>query len=1530
MSTLKLYLLGSPRVEYDSRTVEIPRHKALALLAYLAITQESHTRDTLAAMLWPEADASHARGALRRALSDIGRTCKSILVTSGDSIGLKPASLKREEFTLWVDAHSFHALVNASVSHAHPLDMPCPECLARLTEAAALYRDDFMQGFTLPDCPQFDEWQFFQTESYRQEMAVVLERLAGHYRAIGDIDEALLFARRWSALDPLQESAQRAVIELYAESGQRSAALRQYREYVRILGEEMNAAPTQALMILADRVRRAEIVPANRRSTLQMAGSAASAGRQDEIRYVTVLYAGFDHDDGQSPDGLADDAEELKRVVDDAAAQYGGHVGPFLAQGIQVLFGFPQMHEDDAERALRAALAIKDAARQHELRVSLGVSTGRMYVGPETAEGSQVVTVGPVVGLATRLQTRAAADHILVGESTYRATRGAFRFSPVLVDIASAGAPVNAFELASVLPQPTKARGIEGMRAELVGRDLDLTACTASINALLEGRGGVLSIVGEAGIGKSRLVEELALLFTKERERGDLLWVNGRCSEFSSAVPYSLFLDLIGTLMDITARRDQTRLDALSKVLNDLVRFGTLDSERRTEIEACIGQLLARRSSKERGETEETQPELVRNLTFSAVRDFLVAQAHVQPLVLVFEDLHWADAISLDLLAYLVEAIQSAPILLMCILRPDQNPKVRRLETIAAAKIPGRYALVSLRDLTPEQGRRMVCSMLRTKQLPSEIDNLLLQVWGNPFFIEETIRAMIESGALYRSGDAWISRETLSLPLPESIQSVILSRVDRLAPEVKRVLLAAAVIGRLFEPEVLEEAVPQGIDVGRSLGRLEEISLIYQDRVLPNVVYSFRHVLTQETVYQSLSRQQREELHMMVGAAVERLYPSRLEAHYEELAYHYSRSRDVDKAIEYLVKAGDKSRQAALNQAAIKYFDDALELAEKGQTRAPAIPNRIKALVGLGRIYHLIGKVQEAEVCLRQAIELEQRSGLDPRTVARTNYWLGQVLHWQGRYGEQMWLGESGLTMLSGRHERSVEAAMMNHMIASGSIQRGDHDRFHALADDNAELLAKLPYAEELPPLYEHILNSLADRRRVSEAQSWLDILNRMSEHHRDRHARAIACEFAARQSLVQGRLTDAEEHLAHALDIYRSTGDSINNWRCLDGSAWIAILQGKLTAAREKAWQALGIADKRAFNRIISESHQSLAVVSFAERDWELAATHFTRAIEFAQGSDPFWTEWAGLFGLGQIALAKGDTAQARHYFGQALAHFSPQLTPLGWEQRRWWSLSACILTGLEAACPDPDAFHALCTDLEEFKLQHAMPPIPMQWYFEPAMPDNRFTTFVSGFMDNRVRGDHDQHAVIAALFWLDPFGDDSYHVADGIEINAANGRDLWYMNTSAPQLVQSMTGSFAVEAVCTRAHLDRPAMGGLMIRRDDTNFVRLVWGTRGVRDVTFEGRIDETDLIVGRGLLPVNNNGKVWLRLERARDKMRALASSDGTQWYHVGQIDFTMNDPVEVGIHAVGWIDRMIYPGEYGSGTAIRFESFQVRKE
>jgi predicted ATPase/DNA-binding SARP family transcriptional activator len=254
MPPLRLFLLGSPRLEAEAGPIEINRRKAVALLAYLAVTAQSHNRDALATLLWPAYDQRKARTSLRSALTTLNNTpLGSYLVIGQEVVGLEP------EAELWVDVAHFQALLAAHQKHAHPSEALCSECLTLLTEAVGLYQADFLAGFTLPDTPEFDDWQFFQSESLRQALASTLERLVLAYRAQGEPETALPYARRWLALDPLHEPAQRWLMRLYAEAGQQAAALRQYQLCVQTLENELGLSPAEETTSLYERIRSGDI-----------------------------------------------------------------------------------------------------------------------------------------------------------------------------------------------------------------------------------------------------------------------------------------------------------------------------------------------------------------------------------------------------------------------------------------------------------------------------------------------------------------------------------------------------------------------------------------------------------------------------------------------------------------------------------------------------------------------------------------------------------------------------------------------------------------------------------------------------------------------------------------------------------------------------------------------------------------------------------------------------------------------------------------------------------------------------------------------------------------------------------------------------------------------------------------------------------------------------------------------------------------------------------------------------------------------
>ncbi len=560
MPRLKLWLLGSPRFERDGEPVELGRRKALALVIYLAVRRQAASRDELTALLWPEADPGRGRTALRRVLSDLNKVLgKSWLDVAGESVALP------SEADLWVDVAAFRLALSTCQTHGHAPDVACAACVPLLAEAAALYRDDFLAGFTLPDCPAFDEWQFFEAESLRRELAGALSRLVRHLLTAGSYEQAIPYARRWLGLDPLMEAPHAALMQLYARTGQRAAALRQYQEYLHVLAAELELPPDREMTALYERIRRGEEGPAAERGAQAGYGpllsvlpspvlGASLVHPEDEIRLVSVLCAGVgevaDSAGRSSLDELADAADALMQLVKQAVSRYEARVERFVGGSVQVVFGIPLAHEDDPERAIRAALEIQAAAQKKGLGVSIGISTGQVYFQAPGIESQEATMIGPVLNLASRLQGKAPPGEVLVSEATHRHTRRAFEFAPYESGAKGVPEPTAAYLVRRALLHPQKVRGVEGLHARLIGRDEELNRLRFALDAVLHGQGQIVCLIGEAGLGKSRLIAELKQVALAAQDyRAPLLWLESRCQELSMATSYWPFIDLFAHLL---------------------------------------------------------------------------------------------------------------------------------------------------------------------------------------------------------------------------------------------------------------------------------------------------------------------------------------------------------------------------------------------------------------------------------------------------------------------------------------------------------------------------------------------------------------------------------------------------------------------------------------------------------------------------------------------------------------------------------------------------------------------------------------------------------------------------------------------------------------------------------------------------------------------------------------------------------------------------------------------------------------------
>ncbi len=713
----------------------------------------------------------------------------------------------------------------------------------------------------------------------------------------------------------------------------------------------------------------------------EAAPPGAAPGVERERRQVTVLFADVV---GFTPLSERFDPEIVHEMMDGCLAllareveRYGGRVNAFTGDGVMALFGAPLAEEDHAIRALHAALAIQEHLPRYsdeiegrygaEFRMRIGVNSGLVLAGG-MGEGTSVeyTALGDTINMAARLESAATPGGVLAGESTYRAAGEAFSWQPVgPLTLKGKSEPVVAYEpvAASEGQSRFEALAQRGLTS-FVGRQAEFEALLRAWERAAAGRGQIVSVVGEAGLGKSRLLHE----FKTEMAKREAPLFEGSCFTYGEAISYLPFLEIVRQVVGI----DPTvPADEASAVLDGHLARRTLGPESAQYLHHLLGQdpaddLLTRQ-----------QASVIRQRTLDAVRDLILAEAAEDALALVVEDVHWIDKASEDLLSVLVESITDAPVLLVLVYRPEYlrawgdvayhaEVNLSRLGGVNSAAmvraiLNKSYAQrVSLERLSGEDSQAMIRQLLGTATIPAELERLVeSHADGNPLFIEELIRDLVESGHLVRDGEGYaLTRQADEINLPTTVQGLFLARSDRLEPELRNLLQVASVLGRVFNfPLLGAVAGGERDELERALLQLEDLDFVYQSALAPERQYSFKHVLAQEAIYQTLVRPRREAHHAAAGNAIEDLYSDRLDEWIEILAHHYTRSGDDAKALAYLELAHDKaSRDYALAEAK-GFFEEAMRILDRAPDTPEHRTQRVRFLAQECIVHYLLFEV---------------------------------------------------------------------------------------------------------------------------------------------------------------------------------------------------------------------------------------------------------------------------------------------------------------------------------------------------------------------------------------------------------------------------------------------------------------------------------------------------------------------------------------------------------------------------------------------
>ena len=660
-----------------------------------------------------------------------------------------------------------------------------------------------------------------------------------------------------------------------------------------------------------------------------------------------------------------------RKAIGEVIDRYDGHVAQYLGDGVMAYFGWPRAHEDDAERSVRSALAIVEAVKQvtapAPLEVRLGMATGPVVVGEGADDDAQAnkLAVGETPNIAARLQALAGPDQIVIGPGTHRLVGGAFEYRDLgECDLKGILQPVRAWQVtgASQAVGRFEARAVGGL-TPFVGRETEIQMLLDRWRQAEDGEGQVVLLSGEPGIGKSRVTQVLRERVADEPH----VRLRYQCSPFYTN---SAFYPIIGQLERAAGfARDDTADHKLDK-LETLLAQGTEDVAKVAPLLAAMLSLPV-----ERYPPLNLSPQRQKDDTIAALAAQVTGLAEHQPLLMLFEDAHWCDPTTLQVLSAVIGWIEAAPVLLVITYRPEFDPPWTG---------HGHVVVQGLSRLGKRQGADMVAKVTGGKALPDEVlDQIVAKTDGVPLFVEELTKTVLEGGLLEeRDGAYHLDGPLPPLAIPTTLRDSLMERLDRLAT-VKEVAQIGACIGREFGFDLLAAVSPLADDeLQDALGELVTSDLVFQRGTAPDATYTFKHALVQDTAYESLLKSRRQQFHTSIAEALETRFPDTVANEPEVLAHHYTRAGLAKVAIGYWLKAGERAADHFAHEEAVNHYNNGLDIIASVTNAAEPASRELTLLLGLVASFRILGRYEQSLDALDRAEALAVR---DDQTLVLAN-----------------------------------------------------------------------------------------------------------------------------------------------------------------------------------------------------------------------------------------------------------------------------------------------------------------------------------------------------------------------------------------------------------------------------------------------------------------------------------------------------------------------------------------------------------------
>ena len=648
---------------------------------------------------------------------------------------------------------------------------------------------------------------------------------------------------------------------------------------------------------------------------------------EGERKLVTVFFA-----DVANYTSISEnlDPEEVHQIMDgcfkilmDEIHKYEGTINQFTGDGVMALFGAPVAHEDHAQRACYAALSIQKATGEYggkikkdtgvDFKMRIGLNSGPVIVGSIGDDLRMDYTaVGDTTNLASRMESAASPGNVLVSKNTHRLAKDFFEFETLAkIEMKGKEEPQEAYRLLRTSEVDTrfKASVVKGL-TRFVGRKNSMSALMEVYEKARSGTGQVVGIVGEAGVGKSRLLLE----FRNRTIQDQYKYLEGRCLHYGGSMAYLPILDILRSYFEI---KEGEREYVIKKKMKEKILL--LDQKLEYTLPS-FHDLLSLKVDDE--EYLKLKPQVKREKTFEAIRDLFSRESQNRPLILTVEDHHWIDKTSEEFLDYLIGWLANARMMLILLYRPEYTHQWGSKSC---------YSKIGLTQLTTKSSAELVQAMLEDGEVAPELKELVIgRAGGNPLFMEEFTGSLLENGSIEKQDKKYVLTKKISeIQVPDTIQGIIAARIDRVEESLKRIMQVASVIGREFAFSILQIITGMREELKSHLLNLQGLEFIYEKQLFPELEYIFKHAITQEVAYNSLLIKRRREIHEKIGNAIEALYMARLEEFYEILAYHYQRSDNREKAAEYLIMAAKKAAYRFASEEAMAFSEEALKILDK-------------------------------------------------------------------------------------------------------------------------------------------------------------------------------------------------------------------------------------------------------------------------------------------------------------------------------------------------------------------------------------------------------------------------------------------------------------------------------------------------------------------------------------------------------------------------------------------------------------------------